>query len=862
MSGFRPISLCNVSYKVISKILSLRLKRFLPELISETQSAFVAGRLITDNILIAQENFHALRSNPANRKKFMALKTDMSKAYDRVEWGFLRALMEKMGFNLRWIDWIMQCITSVSYRILINGDPKGRIRPSRGIRQGDPMSPYLFILCTEALIAQIRKAEREGKIQGLRISHASPRVSHLLFADDSLFFCQANADQSKEVIDIIRSYGEASGQEVNLNKSSIMFGNEVPPPVRQEIKTILGISREGGMGTYLGLPEKIHGSKAQVFAFVRDRLQSRVNSWSSKFLSKGGKEVLIKSQAQALPTYVMSCFLLPKAICSKLTSAIANFWWSNKAESRGIHWIAWDQICTQLSEGGLGFRSLEDFNLALLAKQLWRLLRFPDSLLSRVLKGRYFRYSSPLEITVSNRPSYGWRSMLAAKDVLRYGIRKTIGSGFGTYIWTDPWIPDTPARPPKGLTVERDPLACVNTLIDFGSKQWKMDRLRELFPPEEITLILGIKPSRIVSSDGYCWIMTKSGNYTVKSGYEVARSISRPVCDHPFQGPSVTALKAQAWKLKTTRKLKHFVWQCVTGCLASSQRLFYRHIGRDKGCSRCGAEEESINHLLFECPPARQVWALSNIPSSPALFPSASLYNNLDYLYWRGKEAGADEESLRVFPWIMWYIWKARNRKIFENLSVPPQETLDLATQEEGMWRRANQREDPQNQLVLCTHESPSPEDRPVCSIDGSWLGTETRSGHGWLVFQGGRLLHLGLKGSRRSLSPLHAELDTLIWTMKCLLAIPMTSILIQTDCSDLLAMTCAPKEWPTFSTELQDFTYYRDRFTNFSLKHIPRSGNTSADYLAKCARNRGFCFSHVSSTVPEWLSLEESLIP
>ncbi|KAG7561168.1 Ribonuclease H domain [Arabidopsis thaliana x Arabidopsis arenosa] len=389
-----------------------------------------------------------------------------------------------------------------------------------------------------------------------------------------------------------------------------------------------------------------------------------------------------------------------------------------------------------------------------------------------------------------------------------------------------------------------------------------MDRLRELFPPEEITLILGIKPSRIVSDDGYCWTMTKSGNYTVKSGYEVARNLSRPVCDHPSQGPSVTTLKAQAWKLKTTRKLKHFVWQCVTGCLASSQRLFYRHIGRDKGCSRCGAEEESINHLIFDCPPARQVWALSNIPSPPALFPSASLYNNLDYLYWRGKEAGADEESLRVFPWIMWYIWKARNRKIFDNLSVPPQETLDLATQEEGAWRRANQREDPRAELILSTHESPSPEDRPVCSIDGSWIGTETRSGHGWLVYQGGRLLHLGLKGSRRSLSPLHAELDTLLWTMKCLLAIPITSIIIQTDCSDLLAMTCAPEEWPTFFTELTDFAYYRDRFTTFSLKHIPRSGNTSADYLAKCARNRGFGFSHVSSTVPDWLSLEESLIP
>ncbi|XP_019091119.1 PREDICTED: uncharacterized protein LOC109128717 [Camelina sativa] len=122
------------------------------------------------------------------------------------------------------------------------------------------------------------------------------------------------------------------------------------------------------MGTYLGLPEKIHWSKTQVFAFVRDKLHKRVNLWTSKSLSKGGKEVLIKAVAQAIPTYVMSCFLLRKAICSKLSSAIADFWWSNKADSKELHSISWEQMCTQLSEGGLGFRTLEEFNLALLAK--------------------------------------------------------------------------------------------------------------------------------------------------------------------------------------------------------------------------------------------------------------------------------------------------------------------------------------------------------------------------------------------------------------------------------------------------------------------------------------------------------------
>ncbi|KAL9833365.1 hypothetical protein AtNW77_Chr3g0220721 [Arabidopsis thaliana] len=201
------------------------------------------------------------------------------------------------------------------------------------------------------------------------------------------------------------------------------------------------------MGSYLGLPEKIHGSKVQVFSFVRDRLQKRLNTWSAKFLSKGGKEVLIKSVAQALPTYVMSCFLLPKAIRSKLSSAIANFWWKTNENSNGIHWLAWDKLCTPHNEGGL---------------QLWRLIRYPNSLLSRVLRGRYFRFSDPLHIGSSNRPSFGWRSIMAAKPLLISGLRRTIGSGMLTRVWEDPWIPTIPARPAKSILDIRDPHLYVN----------------------------------------------------------------------------------------------------------------------------------------------------------------------------------------------------------------------------------------------------------------------------------------------------------------------------------------------------------------------------------------------------------------
>ena len=311
MTEFRPISLCNVSYKIISKIMSKRLKFFLPTLISETQSAFVAKRLIIDNILVAQEVFHALRTNPSCKAKFVAIKTDMSKAYDRVEWSFLEALMCKLGFCDRWISWIHICISSVSYNVLINGEPKGNITPSRAIRQGDPLSLFLFIILNEALISQINGAEREGRITGLKVARDSPPISHLLFADDSLFFCKADTNQCRELMRIIEDYGKASGQQLNVAKSSVFFGSKISAELKAEIKGALGISWEGGMGMYLRLAEKICGSKKQAFTFIQERLIKRLNSRSAKLLSKGGKEVLIKSVAQALPSYVMLCFLLP-----------------------------------------------------------------------------------------------------------------------------------------------------------------------------------------------------------------------------------------------------------------------------------------------------------------------------------------------------------------------------------------------------------------------------------------------------------------------------------------------------------------------------------------------------------------------
>jgi len=211
VTDFRPISLCNVLYKIMAKVLVNRFKQVLPSVISSHQSAFVPGRLISDNILVAYEALHTMHTRMQGKQGYMAIKLDISKVYDRVEWDYLEAIMYKLGFAGPWINRIMQCVKSVSYSVLINGTPYGRITPTRGIKQGDPLSPYLFLLCAEGLSSLIGKAEEEGLISGVPIVARGYKLSHLLFADDSLLFCRANSMEWDNVMNLLMKYEKVSG---------------------------------------------------------------------------------------------------------------------------------------------------------------------------------------------------------------------------------------------------------------------------------------------------------------------------------------------------------------------------------------------------------------------------------------------------------------------------------------------------------------------------------------------------------------------------------------------------------------------------------------------------------------------------
>ena len=236
------------------------------------------------------------------------------------EWSGLsypRVILQ-LGFREDWVKLVMRCITSASFSFLINGHPSGHVNPSRGIRQGDPLSPFLFLFCAEGLIGLITHAFERNVLRGYRICTRTPVISHLLHADDTIIFCGADCAQAGVLRNILYNYERASGQTVNFSKTDVSFSRGVSTERRNQITLLLDIREVLSHNKYLGAPTCVGRSRKKPFLFLIDRIKKRMSQWMDKLVLWAGREVLIKVVAHAIPTYLISVFKLTNEVCQTI----------------------------------------------------------------------------------------------------------------------------------------------------------------------------------------------------------------------------------------------------------------------------------------------------------------------------------------------------------------------------------------------------------------------------------------------------------------------------------------------------------------------------------------------------------------
>ncbi|KAL0281816.1 UNVERIFIED_CONTAM: Retrovirus-related Pol polyprotein from type-2 retrotransposable element R2DM [Sesamum radiatum] len=615
------------------------MRSILDTLISPSQNAFVPGRSIGDNVLLAQELFCGY--NQRNLPPRCALKVDLRKAYDTVEWDFLKAALTLFGFPEQFIQWIAECVTTPSYSVCINGAPHGFFRGARGLRQGDPMSPFLFVLVMEVLTLILRQRIEQNGGFSYHWRCEAVQLFQLSFADDLLLFSKAEPNSIQLFKDGLMVFAELSDSRRTYRRVTLFYPGRRPPPGIPY--WLYWTSRKDTCLRYLGLPLLASRLSISDCQPILRKIEARIKGWEGVMLSFAGRVQLIKSVLSALQVYWAMAFILPKHIIKEIEKRLRNFLWKGNLDT-GYAKVSWQQVCRPVNEGGLGIRDIHSLNKGLMSRHLWRIISHDSNSIWVSWIFHYRLQNSSVWTIRTRKGTWGWRKLIRLRDALRPHVVYQIGDGTSFSLWHDPWhprgplLPQFPLGPRHTFIPSSAPLSTV-----ISEDTWSWPHITDM---ESIDITHDL-PTIHGGQDRILWTGPR-GSFSSAAAYDLFRP----------PGPTVdwTSLLVGTFRIPRHRFI---LWLAVQGRLSTTDKPWLQHLG--SGCVLCqDGIPESHEHLFFMCPFAsecirairREVffhWPYYNW-SSVIRWASAR---------WRGKHV-VNAAYRALFASLVYHLWQER----------------------------------------------------------------------------------------------------------------------------------------------------------------------------------------------------------
>ncbi|GJU52720.1 RNA-directed DNA polymerase, eukaryota [Tanacetum coccineum] len=602
VSDYRPISLIGSLYKVVTKILASRLSLVISDLISDVQTAFLPNIQILDGPFIINE---ILARCKLKKQQAMIFKVDFAKAYDSVRWDYLDDVLISFGFGPKWRSWIRGSLSSGKASILVNGSPTTEFHLYRGLKQGDLLAPFLFLLIIESLHLSFSRAVEAGIFKGYKID-PSTTLSHLFYADDAVFIGEWSHSNLKGIMNILRCFSLLSGMSINIQKSHLL-GVGIPDNCVAEAAKSIGCLIMKAPFKYLGILVGDNMSSKKAWDETINKMKKRLSRWKLNTLSVGGRLTLLKSVLGSTPIYNMSIFKVPKSVLNYMESLRRNFFNGFQEGDRKIAWVKWSKVLASKKFGGLGVSSFFALNRALLFKWVWRYLSHDNSLWSRIISALHGLNGHVLSAAFNST----WSSIITEVNSLKVkGVdlishcKIRVGKGTGTSFWKDLWIGDNLLKLsfPRLFALEENKDISVADKMNTSISSSFRRHVRGGVESQQLDQLSLLLDTVILSNmdDRWFWDLNGDGVFQVKDVRSMLDEAFLPKMEVPTR-----------WIKSIPIKVNVFAWKLYLDRLPTRSNLSRRNVSLPSlACPLCDHVLEDSSHLFFGCSVAKDIQKL------------------------------------------------------------------------------------------------------------------------------------------------------------------------------------------------------------------------------------------------------------